>query len=193
MNPRLPAVGALVFGVPGAALAAVVWPLAIPLGLFAIAAAVVTLLNKPVTADNRRLAIGGLVLGVAAIALGAVVAITDDGSTSKQPQPSLVAGIATGTPDAAHPPQKDIENPLPCRVEIGALRAGGKITNSSGGPSDYTIIVVWEEEGKQIGRNSSFIKNVVPGLTTSFEVSAAGDGSLRTTCRVERVDRTPSG
>ena len=90
---------------------------------------------------------------------------------------SFVDGIATGTPDAAHPPQKDNENPLPWRVEI----------------ADYKIIVVWEQDGAQLATNTALINNVAPGLTSSFEVSAPGDGTLRTTCRVQRVDRTPSG
>ena len=191
MNPRLPARGALVLGVIGVASAIVVWPIAIPLGIFAIAAAWIALLHKPVARDNRRFAIAGLVIGVAAIGLGAAFAIADGGG-NKTTQLSYVDGIATGTPDSVHPPQKDIENPLPCRVEIGALRAGGKITNNTTVPEDYAIIVVWEEDGKQLGRNSALKTNVVPGLTTTFEVSAPGDGSLNTTCRVERVDRTPT-
>ena len=131
-----------------------------------------------------------VVVGLAlSLALGAC-SDSDDPDTSSEL--SFVDGIATATPDAAHPPQKDIEKPLPCRVEIDALRAGGKITNPTAAPADYRIIVVWEQDGTELATNSALIDNVAPGLTSSFEVSAPGDGSLRTTCRVQRVDRTPS-
>jgi hypothetical protein len=105
---------------------------------------------------------------------------------------TFVDGIATATPDAQHPPQKDIEKPLPCRVEIDALRAGGTITNSSGSAADYVIIVVWEEDGTQLATNTALVNDVAPGLSTRFEVSAAGQGTLRTTCRVKQVDRRPA-
>jgi hypothetical protein len=196
MKPRFAAVASIVIGLVGAVLAAVIWPIAIPLGIFAVALVAVTFLLKPTDRNDKRLALGGLLLGLFAIVLGAAVAATDDGSGSKgtsNEKLTFVDGIATGTPDAAHPPQKDIENPLPCRVEIGALRAGGKISNSSSSPANYVIIVVWEEDGTRLASNTAVIDNVAPGLTSTFEVSAAGDGSLRTTCRVERVDRTPAG
>ena len=54
------------------------------------------------------------------------------------------------------------------------------------------IIVVWEEDGTRLAEGPRDY-NVAPGLTSTFEVSASGDGSLRTTCRVERVDRTKAG
>ena len=134
---------------------------------------------------------GLFALGLLALAL---VACSDSGDdpNSTPAALSFVDGIATSTPDAAHPPQKDVENPLPCRVEIDALRAGGKITNNSGAPADYRIIVVWEQDGTQLATNSSLVDNVAPGLTSTFEVSAPGEGTLRTTCRVKQVDRTPT-
>ena len=141
---------------------------------------------KPRLTALALLVVVGLALP---LALGAC-SDSDDPDTSSAL--SFVDGIATATPDAAHPPQKDIEKPLPCRVEIDALRAGGKITNPTGAPADYRIIVVWEQDGTELATNSALIDNVAPGLTSSFEVSAPGDGSLRTTCRVQRVDRTPS-
>jgi len=197
MNPRLTALASCALGVFGLALALVVWPIAIPLGIFALALVAVTLLAKPTDPTDRRLATGGLFLGLLAIVLGAAVAISDsdnndDDSGDEIAALSFVDGIATATPDSVHPPQKDIEKPLPCRVEIDALRAGGKITNSTGAPADYVIIVVWEQDGATLATNTAVIDNVAPGLTSSFEVSAPGEGSLRTTCRVERVDRRAS-
>jgi hypothetical protein len=135
---------------------------------------------------------------LASRALGAIClalllgACSDSTAPDATTELSFVDGIATGTPDAANPPQRDIERPLPCRVEIDALRAGGRITNNSGAPADYRIIVVWEQDGTQLATNTALIDNVAPGLTSSFEVSAPGEGTLRTTCRVQRVDRTPS-
>jgi hypothetical protein len=196
MNPRLPALASISVGLIGLALTAVVWPIAVPLGIFALALYAVTRIVKPTTSTDRWFATGGLLFGLLAVVLGAAIAINDSGgdggSTPKSAALTFVNGIATATPDSAHPPQNDIENPLPCRVEIGALRAGGKITNNSGAPADYRIIVVWEEDGTKLANNTAVINNVAPGLTSSFEVSAPGDGSLRTTCRVDRVDRTPT-
>lgn len=139
--------------------------------------------------SSRITALASLALGVIGLVLASAAC-----SDSNTPPAALtfVDGIATATPDTANPPQRDIERPLPCRVEIDALRAGGKITNRSGAPADYRIIVVWEQDGTQLATNTALIDNVAPGLTSSFEVSAPGDGTLRTTCRVQRVDRTPS-
>jgi hypothetical protein len=142
----------------------------------------------------RLRAFASIVLRATAVVLVLAIAAacSDDGGTQSS-ELTFVDGIATSTPDAAHPPQKDIQKPLPCRVEIDALRAGGTITNSSGAPADYVIIVVWEEDGAQLGTNTALINDVPPGLTQTFEVSVAGSGTLRTTCRVKQVDRRPSG
>ena len=100
-----------------------------------------------------RLALASLALGIVVLAL-VLVACSDDTAPDTTSQLSFVDGIATATPDAANPPQKDIEKPLPCRVEIDALRAGGKITNPTGRPVDYRIIVVWEQDGTELATNS---------------------------------------
>src|SRR5882762_2670132 len=111
MKPRLPAIASIIIGVAGAALVAVVWPIAIPLGIFAVALVAVTFLLRPTETNDKRLAVGGLVLGLLAIVLGAAVAITDNGSSDAKVTTNdaltFVDGIATSTPDAAHPPQKD--------------------------------------------------------------------------------------
>jgi hypothetical protein len=139
----------------------------------------------------RITALASLALSVFGFALF-LVSCSDSNTPDASTELSFVDGIATATPDAANPPQKDIQKPLPCRVEIDALRAGGNITNNSGAPADYRIIVVWEQDGAQLATNTALIDDVAPGLTSSFEVSAPGEGTLRTTCRVQRVDRTPS-
>jgi hypothetical protein len=138
----------------------------------------------------RITALASLALGV--ISLAFVVSCSSDDTPATPAELTFVDGIATSTPDATNPPQRDIEKPLPCRVEIDALRAGGKITNHSDAPADYVIIVVWEQDGTQLATNSSLVDDVAPGLTSSFEVTAPGEGTLRTTCRVKQVDRTPS-
>ena len=131
-------------------------------------------------------------LALAVISLAFVVSCASDDTGASPTELTFVDGIATSTPDATNPPQRDIEKPLPCRVEIDALRAGGTITNHSDAPADYMIIVVWEQDGTQLATNTSLVDNVAPGLTASFEVTAPGEGTLRTTCRVKQVDRTPS-
>jgi len=131
-------------------------------------------------------------LAISLALLLVLVSCSSDDTPAASAELTFVDGIATSTPDAANPPQKDIEKPLPCRVEIDALRAGGKITNHSSARADYRIIVVWEQDGTQLATNTSLVDNVAPGLTSTFEVSAPGAGTLRTTCRVKQVDRTPS-
>lgn len=191
MNLRLPAVSAIVLGLAAAVVSPLAWPVAVVLGLGAAVLAVIALARRPVALE-LGLAIGGLVLGVAGLALGAIVGLTGDSSPDRRdPTLTYVGAIATATPDEAKPPQRDIESPLPCRVEIGALRAAGKITNNLQVPADYTVIVVWEDEGKQIGRNTAFVGNVPPSLSRTFEVSAAGEGTSRTICRVVQIDRVP--
>ncbi|MEO5839710.1 MAG: hypothetical protein ABIQ73_30920 [Acidimicrobiales bacterium] len=139
----------------------------------------------------RITTLASAVLGLT-LALMSVVSCSSDDTPAASTELTFVDGIGTTTPDTANPPQKDIEKPLPCRVEIDALRAGGKITNHSAAPANYLIIVVWEQDGQQLATNTSVINNVAPGLTSSFEVSAPGEGTLRTTCRVKQVDRSPS-
>jgi hypothetical protein len=125
-------------------------------------------------------------------ALLSVTACSGDDKSGAITELTFVEGIGTTTPDVAHPPQKDIEKPLPCRVEENALRAGGTITNNSGAIADYVIIVVWEQDGTQLATNTALVDDVAPGLSTRFEVSAPGEGTLRTTCRVKQVDRRPA-
>jgi hypothetical protein len=127
-----------------------------------------------------------------ALAFAVGAACSGDDDSTAPPELSFVDGIATSTPDAADPPQKDVENPLACRVEVDALRAGGTITNSSATPADYVIIVVWEEDGRQLATTTSLVDDVAPSLSTRFEVSSPGEGTLRTTCRVKQIDRRAS-
>jgi hypothetical protein len=188
MHPRLLAIASIVLGAVAIVLAFVVWPIGIALGIFAIAAVAVPFLLVRAGVSRGRLAAGGLVLALTIVA----AACGDDGNGATPAELTFVDGIATATPDEEHPPQKDVEKPLPCKVEIDALRAGGKITNSSGVPADYLIIVVWEQDGTQLATNTAIIDNVAPGLTSNFEVSAPGEGTLRTTCRVKQIDRRPA-
>jgi hypothetical protein len=142
----------------------------------------------------RVLALASIVPRSVAVALALAItlgACSDDGDAADRDL-TFVDGIATATPDPDNPPQRDIEKPLPCRVEIDALRAGGSITNNTAAPADYVIIVVWEQDGQQLATNTAIVDDVAPRLSTRFEVSAAGEGTLRTTCRVKQVDRRPA-
>lgn len=141
----------------------------------------------------RATASFGLRALVLVLTITIAASCSDDGGTSEGGGAlTFVDGIGTATPDTEHPPQKDVEKPLPCRVEIDALRAGGKITNSTSAKADYVIVVVWEQDGTQLATNTALVNDVAPGLTQTFEVSAPGEGTLRTTCRVKQVDRRPS-
>ena len=79
MNPRLPALASIIVGLIGLALTAVVWPIAVPLGIFALALYAVTRIVKPTTSTDRWFATGGLLFGLLAVVLGAAIAINDSG------------------------------------------------------------------------------------------------------------------
>ena len=191
MNRRGWAVIALVAGLAGAILTAVAWRVAVLLGLVALAVAGLARTER--ARLERGFAIGGAVLGTLAIVLGGIVGVARRGGEDTSPSAlDYLEGVATGTPDVAHPPQADVQKVLDCRAEIGGVIAGGTVKNNTDAPASYSIIVVWEEDGLRIARNTVFLSNVVPGLSTAFRVSAPGDGSQRTTCRTERVDRLPA-
>ena len=75
MNPRLPALASIIVGLIGLALTAVVWPIAVPLGIFALALYAVTRIVKPTTSTDRWFATGGLLFGLLAVVLGASIAL----------------------------------------------------------------------------------------------------------------------
>lgn len=193
VTPRLRTTLALVFGAIAALAAPVAGALAAVVGAAALGLGAWALLRRPASSVDFGLAVGGVVLGVVGMGLGAAVLLFDDDDTSATTKVSYVDGIATATPDPAKPPQKDVAQPLPCRVEIDALRAAVTVTNSLDQPADYTIIVVWEENGLEIARNTVVIAGVPPSLSRQREAFAAGTGSSQTTCRAERVDRVLSG
>jgi len=181
---------ALAFGAVAAAAAPVAPAAAIAGGAVALAFGVWTLARKPASSLDFGFASGGVVLGLVGLGLGAAVQVSDDEPSATKL--SYVDGIATATPDSRHPPQKDLAQPLPCRVEIDALRAAVTVTNSLDQPADYTIIVVWEENDLELARNTVVISSVPPSLSRQREAFAAGTGSSQTTCRAIRVDRVLS-
>lgn len=192
VTPRLRCTLALVLGLIAAAAAPVAGVPAIAAGAVAAGLGGWALARRPTGSIEFGLAVGGVVLGLAGAGLGAAVLLADDGANTSGPKLSFVDGIATATPDDVRPPQKDIARPLPCRVEIDALRAAVTVTNSLDQPADYTIIVVWEENDVELARNTVVINAVPPSLSRQREAFAAGTGSSITTCRALRVDRALS-
>lgn len=189
-TPDQPALvlGALALGMVGAALSSVAPVVAVALGVVALSGGVLAVVGAGDDGRRRGLGIGALVLGALAIGLGALVAVT--GEDEDEQQLVYLAGIATATPDDDDAPQDDVAKPLACRVEIGVVRAGGNVTNSTGNSVRYTIAVVWEQDGATIASTTTVLEPVTPGQTRTFEVVAPGEGTSGTVCRITRVDRS---
>ncbi len=190
-TPHQPALvfGALALGLVGATLSSVAPVVAVALGVIALSGGVLAIVGAGDDGRRRGLGLGALVLGVVAIGLGALVATTGDDEADEQ-ELVYLAGIATATPDADDAPQDDVAKPLACRVEIGVVRAGGNVTNSTGSSVRYTIAVAWEQDGATIATTTTVIEPVRPGQARTFEVVAPGEGTSGTVCRITRVDRS---
>lgn len=168
------------------AVTAVVYFVAIPLGLVGLVLGILAMRRG----TERRLSVAGTVLSIVglAVALGVVAVLVAD--EHEPPETSVVNGIESGTADDEHPPQHDSDPNVRCQSEIDALRAGGRVTNHSNDVADYQLVVVWESNGRRLAEATAIIDAVDPGTTRDWEVTAVGQGDTATTCRVFRIDRT---
>jgi len=171
------------------AVTAVVYFVALPLGL----AGLVLGLSALRRGADRTMAMAGTLLSVVGlvVALGVVgflVAADDD----DEREMSVVDGIESGTADDEFPPQHDAHADVRCQSEIGAVRAAGTVTNHTRDTADYQLVIVWESDTRRLAESTALIDDVGPGASDQWEVTAAAQGDTSTTCRVLRIDRTPS-
>jgi hypothetical protein len=168
------------------AVTAVVYFVAIPLGLVGLSLGVLALRRG----RDRRLSLAGTLLSIVGLAVGlGVVAflLADDDDA---PQTSVIDGIETGTADEEHPPQLDAGRDVRCQSDIGVLRAAGSVTNNTDDTKAYQLVIVWESEGRRLAESTAILDAIEPGSSDRWEVTAVGDGDTTTTCRVLRIDRT---
>jgi hypothetical protein len=176
-----------VFGLLSA-VGAVVWQVAIPLGLFALGMSWLAA-SAARGRDPRSVsfAVIGLTTGAIGILLAVVALLVPDASDA--PRIQIVDGIESSTPDGANPPQKDLEPGMRCTVDLDGLRADGAVVNRTAKPWRYSITVVWEQDGEQLASAPLLLDTLAPGGRTTFRAASAETGTADTSCRVASIDR----
>jgi hypothetical protein len=174
-----------------AAVTGVVYFVAVPTGLVGLVLGVLAL-RRP--GAVRRIALGGVMLSLIGLVVGLGVLtyllLDDDDSGGET---TVVDGIESGTGDTANPPQRDLGGDLTCQADASALRAIGEVTNDTDAMVDYHLIAMWTRDGRTIAEATAIIESVPPSATVPWEVVAVGDDTSGvTTCRVIRIDRTPT-
>ena len=167
------------------AVTAVVYFVAIPLGLVGLVLGIVALRRG----RERRLALAGTLLSIVGltVALGVVAFLLAEDDDS--PETSVIDGIETGTADDEHPPQLDAGRDVRCQSELGVLRAAGNVTNHTDHGAAYQLVIVWETEGRRLAESTAILDSIEPGNSADWEVAAVGQGDTATSCRVLRIDR----
>ena len=141
--------------------------------------------------SRRTITIALAVLAVV-VAAAVVFGLVAEGDDAAPSEPTVIDGVESRSTDTEHPPQRDIDPGLDCRVEIGRLLAGGQVTNRSEDPSTYTLIVAWENGGTRVADATTVIDAVAPGASATWNVTGIGSGNIDTTCRVVRIDLSPT-
>jgi hypothetical protein len=184
---RNQAIAGLALGVL-ASVGAVVWQVAIPLGLLAVALSwLAASAARGRDARSIGFAVGGLTTGAVGIVLAVTSALVaaDDEPASTQ----VVDGIESATPDQANPPQKDLEPGTRCTVDLDGLRAEGAVVNRTTKPWRYSITAVWENEGEQLASSTMLLDTVPAGDRATFRATSPRSGTAATTCRIVSIDR----
>ncbi len=184
---RNQAIAGLVLGVL-ASVGAVVWQVAIPLGLFAVG---LSWLAASAARGRDARSIGFAVAGITTGAVGILLAVTSAlvAADDEPVQAQVVDGIESSTPDEANPPQKDLEPGTRCTVDLDGLRAEGAVVNRTAKPWRYSITVAWQNEGDELARSTLLLDAVSPGDRATFRATNARTGTAATTCRIVSIDR----
>jgi hypothetical protein len=185
---RNEAIVGFVFGMI-AAVGAVLWQVAVPLGVLAIAVSWLAL-TKARGRDARSVGFGvaGLATGIVAVMLGVASALVGTNEPD-EPRTSVLDGIESSTPDDENPPQKDLEPGTRCTVDLNGLRAEGAIVNRTDRAWRYSVTVSFDEGDDQIAVSSLLLDAVDPGARATFRAASPKTGTAATTCRVASIDR----
>lgn len=139
--------------------------------------------------DGRGLALGGIVLGLASMALSVLgfftlLAIVDSGD------PIVRNGIATSSRNTTQPPQDDIDS-IECQTSnTGRIaRATVQLTNRSSERSLYEVRVEWNDgSGGQV-HDVVRTDYLEPGETESIEVLDLSGDAVADSCAITAIDR----
>jgi hypothetical protein len=80
------------------------------------------------------------VAGLALVAAAAIVVAVIVGLRSSEPVRNDTGGVATGTPDPKHPPQRDVSLDE-CKVDRDGAHVGGTVRNPTDDPATYVVEV----------------------------------------------------
>ncbi len=172
-----------------AAVGAVLWQVAIPLAVVALAVSWFAASRaRGVDLRSVGLAVAGIATGGVALILASLVAVLGSDGSDDRPA-TMIDGIESSTPDDTNPPQHDLEAGTRCTVDLSGLRADGAIVNRSDQPWRYRVRVVWEEDDREIDDATSLLDAIAPAGRAEFRVVSPITGSAATTCRVAQIDR----
>lgn len=133
------------------------------------------------------------VLLAAATVAGAIAAAIIVGLASTREPLDRTGGIATDTPNAKYPPQRDVTVDA-CTIERTGAVVGGSVTNRTDRRAGYAIdAVMVDQAGTVVTSGTAVVQGVDPGTQVAWQatlppVPASGTSA---TCRVVKVNRIP--
>ena len=136
----------------------------------------------------RRLRVVGSVLGVLAV-IG--VAVVVGVRSYDPPEKDEDGGVATDTPNAKHPPPRDVTLET-CTITRAGAEVSGTVRNPTDGPADYVISVdLVDPAGIRITGNEIAVDGVAPESRTEWSglLPAMASTAQSATCTVVKVDR----
>jgi hypothetical protein len=130
---------------------------------------------------------------VSLLAVGAAVVV---GTRSIRPeQDDGTGGVATGTPNAKHPPQKDVSLDG-CKLDATGVAVDGEVRNPTDDPADYVIEVhLVGPDGTTITSASPTAEDVPAGARVRWSgtLPPVPSNAPSATCKLVRIDRYPAG
>jgi hypothetical protein len=143
----------------------------------------------PPRRSGRRIASAVALALVALLAVGAAVVV---GTHSIRPEhDDGTGGVATGTPNPKHPPQKDVSLD-DCRLDASGVAVAGDVRNPTDDAADYVIEVhLVDPDGATITSGSPTATSVPPGEKVRWggQLPPVRSDAPSGTCTLVRVDR----
>jgi hypothetical protein len=164
--------------------------------------------TEPVASRRGCLLLGVVLAVVGLVVIAALVAVfvvvrgwgDDDVEAEAKARQDIVeeTGIATGSTDTVHPPQRDVRLGA-CEFDAeGGVRASGTLTNWTDEPADYRLSLSFRDgsggtTGNEFGATTVTIDGVEPLATTNWSASVPVRPEGTYTCRIVRIDRWVPG
>jgi hypothetical protein len=125
------------------------------------------------------------------VALGAIGAAIVVGTRSLRTEQDGTGGVATATPNAKHPPQKDVALDG-CKLDATGVTADGTVRNPTDERADYVIEVhLLDPSAVVITTGRAHAVGVEPGATTTWSATLppVPSNAPSATCKLVQVDR----